>query len=105
MALIGRTRMKRAIPFLIKGGASVGETWITREEVCFVMRSHGKGCRRYTRRALHLLWFFGEEDRRGGRRPGLRGQGRTENFVRIIFRGDALLGGLRQMVIVCVRGG
>ena len=52
---------------------------------------------------------FLEESRVGGeegdRDPiyekGVLGHGRTECFVQIIFGGDVLLGGIRQLVLVC----
>ena len=92
--------MKRAIPFLIKDGVSVGETWITSEVVCFMMRSHGTRMRALpTASTASAIVFGGEEDRWGERRPGLWCSGRTECFLRIIFRGGALLGGIHQTVI------
>ena len=45
MTLTGPTRLKRTMPFLMREGASVGETWITREVVCFVILSHGRRVR------------------------------------------------------------
>ena len=48
MALTGRTRLKRTIPFLMREGASVEGTWITREVVCFVIRFHGRRVRALT---------------------------------------------------------
>ena len=95
--------MGRTIPSLIKEGASVGETWIARGVVCFVMRSHGTRMQALpTASTASVMVFGGKEDRRGGRRPGLWGSGRKEFLLRINFRGDALLAGLRQMVIVCM---
>ena len=38
IALTGRTRLKSRMPFLMREGASVGETWITRDAVSLVIR-------------------------------------------------------------------
>ena len=102
MALTGRTRMKRTIPFLMREGASVEEIWIMSEVVCFVMRSHGKRVQALptASTASTMVFFGGEEDRREGRKPGLWGRGRTECVVRITFRGGVLLGGPCQPTVV-----
>ena len=42
MALTGRTRLKSRIPFLMRTGASVGGTWMTRDVVSFVIFSQGR---------------------------------------------------------------
>ena len=73
--------MKRTIPFLIKDGVSVGETWITSEVVLFVMRSHGKRMQALpTARTASAMVFWS----RG------RSAGRTETGT-LVFGQDGLL--------------
>ena len=42
IALTGRTRLKRRIPFLMRIGASVGGTWMTKDVVSLVILSRGR---------------------------------------------------------------
>ena len=73
----------------MREGASVGETWISREVVCFVIRSHGRRVRALPSGQLHCIRYgFLEESRIGGedrdRNPiyekGIRGGARTKCF-------------------------
>ena len=45
MALTGRTRLKGRIPFLMRTGASVGGTWMTKDVVSLVILSQGRRVR------------------------------------------------------------
>ena len=45
IALTGRTWLKSTIPFLMRVGASVGGTWITRDVASLVMQSQGRRVR------------------------------------------------------------
>ena len=75
--------------------------------VCFVIRSYGRNGNASGQ--VHSVGYGSLEGRIGGegrgRDPiyekGVWGQGRTESFVQINFGGDVLLGGIRQLVLVC----
>ena len=103
MALTGRTRLKRTMPFLMREGALIGETWITREVIRFVIRSHRRRVwalptampvARCTVSAMDF-WRVGSARRtetgtRFMRRESEVGAGRNA----------LLLSGLRQLVVV-----
>ena len=67
IALTGRTRLKRRIPFLMRIGASVGGTWMTKDVVSLVILSKG---RRVERQVHNINYGLLEEGGVGGEGGG-----------------------------------
>ena len=78
IALTGRMRLKSRIPFLMRAGASVGGTWITRDVVSLVMRSQGRRLRvmpmamPVARCTASAMVFWRRAGSKGGAKTGTR---------------------------------